>query len=407
MNACAKCGACSVVCPVYRVTGREAHTARGKIHLTQVPELTGQGTVYEDIFSKCLLCGACAAVCPRDIDVRREVVAARAAFPVIYGEHGYEKYLARKALAHPETLAALRVLGRLGADMAARYLPAKSGLRLRLALFRQDLGEPVSPVPVSTKGQPASRGSQETLTYFPGCTGRYLFPTIATACHSLLADRGYDLQVPAGLSCCGLAALSAGDRPEARRCARNNIAALALSSGPILVSCASCYAHLSQYPELFADDEPWRHKAEAMQARLVELSCFLDSHPSPVSARPGAGPPKIRVYYHDPCHFRYGLQGQKIIIEPRRVLGRHPDLELLELPGGAECCGQGGLFHISAPEIAAVIGDTLAVKVLALAPDVITSTCSGCLMQWRLAVERADSRVPVLHLAELLATVAE
>ena len=136
--------------------------------------------------------------------------------------------------------------------------------------------------------------------------------------------------------------------------------------------------------------------------RLVELSCFLDQYLPQGQTKQADGKKKMRVYYHDPCHFRHGL---KIIEEPRRALGRNPDLELLELPDGPECCGQGGIFHIGAPDISAEIRDSLAAKVLALTPDVITSTCSGCLMQWRLAVEVAGSRVPVLHLAELLSAV--
>ena len=390
-----------MVCPVYRVTGQEAHTARGKIHLTQLPELRGKGTVFEDIFSKCLLCGACATVCPRGIDVCREVVDARAAFPAIYGAHGFEKYLARKALAHPETLSALRVLGRVGAEFLSRYLPEESGLRLRLALFQQDVGA-IPVLPVQKNVFPADSRPKEALTYFPGCAALYLFPEIATSCHSLAAGLEYALHVPDGLSCCGLAALSAGDRREAKRHARKNITALEQSTGPILVSCASCYAHLRRYGDLFADDQLWRSKAEALSARLLELSCFLDQSLPSGLAKQTAGGKKVRVYYHDPCHFRHGL---RIIEEPRQALHRIPDLELLELPDGPECCGQGGLFHIGAPDIAVVIRDTLAAKVLALAPDVITSTCSGCLMQWRLAVEVAGSRVQVLHLAELLGAV--
>ncbi|MEK6202000.1 MAG: (Fe-S)-binding protein [Desulfobulbaceae bacterium] len=403
MNSCAKCGACSVVCPVYRVTGREAHTARGKIHLAHLPELPGKGVVFEDIFSKCLLCGACSAVCPRGIDVCREVESARAAFPAVYGAHGYEKYLARKALAHPEILAPLRLLGRAGAEFLSRHLPQESGLRLRLALFQQDVGK----MPVQANVTSAVLRQKEALTYFPGCAARFLFPEIATSCHALAATLGTGLHVPDGLSCCGLAALSAGDRREAQNCARKNIAALEQSSGPILLSCASCYVHLLKYADLFADDEPWRIKAEAIGARLVELSSFLDAQLVPACAGRLAGKKKVRVYYHDPCHLRHGLEGQRIIKEPRRVLARIPGLELLELPGGPECCGQGGLFHIGAPEISALIRDRLALKVLALGPDVITSTCSGCLMQWRVAVERAGSKVRVQHLAELPGTLAE
>ena len=401
MNSCVKCGACSVVCPVYRVTGQEAHTARGKIHLTRIPELHGKGAVFEDIFSRCLLCGACSTVCPRGIDVCRAVVDARGAFPAVYGAHGYEKFLARKALAHPEALAALRVLGRAGAEFLSRYLPEESGLRLRLSLFQQDAGA-ISVLPVQKNTFPDDIRPQEALTYFPGCAAHYLFPDIASSCHSLAAGLGYALHVPEGLSCCGLAALSAGDRGEARRLARKNISALTQGTGPILVSCASCYAHLRRYVDLFEDDPVWRSKAEAMSMRLVELTCFLDRKLPQGLTKQADGKKKMRVYYHDPCHFRHGL---KIIEEPRRALGRNPDLELLELPDGPECCGQGGIFHIGAPDISAEIRDSLAAKVLALTPDVITSTCSGCLMQWRLAVEVAGSRVPVLHLAELLSAV--
>lgn len=391
-----------MVCPVYRVTGQEAHTARGKIHLTQIPELPDKGVVFEDIFSKCLLCGACAAVCPRGIDVCREVVQARSAFPAVYGAHGYKKYLARKALAHPELLAPLRVLGRAGAAFVSRYLPHESGLRLRLALFKQEVeGSPTQQDAVVSAGPP----QKEVRTFFPGCTGRSLFPEIITSCQSLADSLGYSLHVPEGLSCCGLAALSAGDKREARSCARKNITILEQSSGPVLISCASCYVHLRRYGDLFEDDSLWRIKANALVVRLVELSCFLDRHLPQGFAIQISGKKKLRVFYHDPCHFRYGLEGMKIVTEPRKVLGRNPDLELLELPDGPECCGQGGLFHVGAPDISVLIRDALAAKVLALAPDVITSTCSGCLIQWRLAIEASGRPVKVLHLAEVLGPV--
>jgi len=407
VNSCAKCGACSVVCPVYRVTGQEAHTARGKLHLALNCDLPGTGAVFEDIFSKCLLCGACSAVCPRDIDICGQVVRARAAFPAVTGAHGYEKYLARKALSHPELLASLRVLGRAGARLFLRYLPEDSGFRLRLALFQQDERAVTARDEVGAASP--GFGRKEGLTCFPGCTARYLIPGIVASCDALAGGLGLALSIPDGLSCCGLAAFSAGDGREAERCARRNIAILERTSGPILMPCASCYAHLRRYGDLLADDPAWRNRAEAIKGRLVEVSCYLDGRGTPAAnssavVKQVAAGAKMRVYYHDPCHLRYDLQGSRIMAEPRRLLAHDPYLELLELPDGPECCGHGGLFHISAPEISAVIRDTLAAKVLALGPDVITTTCSGCLMQWRVAIEVAGAgdRVRVLHLAELL-----
>jgi glycolate oxidase iron-sulfur subunit len=239
------------------------------------------------------------------------------------------------------------------------------------------------------------------LSFFPGCTAHYLFPRIGEACDVVAAPVAGGLRVPQGLSCCGLAALSAGDMDEARRCARINIEALEPGSGPVLVSCASCYVHLLRYPTLFDDDPVWRGRAERLAARLLELSCFLDHHLPREKEAPSVEK-NLRVFYHHPCHLRFGVQ---IMEEPRRLLGRHPGIQLLELADGPECCGQGGLFHIGSPEIAAAIRDSLATKVLAMNPDVITTSCSGCLLQWRMAMAAADSPVRVLHLAETLRLV--
>ena len=90
---CAKCGACTPVCPVFRASGNEIYSARGKQHLAEVFKDQQPGPVFEDIYSKCLLCGACSEVCPQHIDISDEVIEARSTFSELYGEHGYQKYL--------------------------------------------------------------------------------------------------------------------------------------------------------------------------------------------------------------------------------------------------------------------------------------------------------------------------
>jgi glycolate oxidase iron-sulfur subunit len=85
MQQCAKCGSCTVVCPVYRVTGRESLAARGKLHLLGT-ELAGRpSAAFEDLFAQCLLCGACEDVCPRELPIRGLIVEARSRFSSLYG----------------------------------------------------------------------------------------------------------------------------------------------------------------------------------------------------------------------------------------------------------------------------------------------------------------------------------
>jgi len=396
---CAKCGACTAVCPVYRASGNEIHSARGKRHLAEVFEGEQPGPVFEDIYAKCLLCGACSQVCPSNLDITGDVVAARADFSMMYGEHGYQKFLARKALDHPELLGAARVLGGRAADILFGRLPAGSGLRLRLAMFGGPSSLPEQDNVILPRGR-ATRGETE-LVYFPGCAARYLYPDIIDNVQELLQSYGYELKIPDGLGCCGLATFASGHPDEARQLARKNIRLFEQGDGPILVSCGSCFAQLAGYKGLLEEDPDWKARAELVSERVVEISCFVErllQDQDSAALESGSGQ-RLRVFYHDPCHLRHD---RDITAEPRSVLRRLPGVELVELPDGPQCCGQGGLFHLGAPELSARIRDDLATKVLELQPDVITTSCSGCLMQLKTAMAAASSDVPVIHFAALV-----
>ena len=394
VSACAKCGACSAVCPVYRTSGRESHTARGKLHLLDIFGLAESSSLFVDIFSACLLCGACSAVCPRQIDVCGELVTARNSFSVLAGPHAYEKYFARKLLDYPGSLTGLRVLGRTGKKLLGKSLPQSSGLRLRLAMFEED----ALAVPAGKQSLPPATDTTQ-LSWFPGCASRYLFPDILTSCRSVLADASFSLDFPDALACCGLADWAAGDLEGARKSGRRNIEVLEATEGPIMVSCASCFAHLKKYPKIFAEHSEWHGRAGQMAARLVELTDFLESRGEYQKTVQERKDKKLRVFYHDPCHMRHG---SVTVDKAREQLQRTDRTELLELPDGPRCCGQGGLFHVAHPEISIRIRDQLVQDVLVLQPDVVTSTCSGCLMQWQQGLTAAGSDVKVLHLAQLL-----
>lgn len=406
---CARCGACTVVCPVYKASGgKEYYSGRGKKYLLEVMGQDTPSPIFEDIFSKCLLCGACVAACPRSVDVVEEVRETRSTFSRGYGEHGYQKFLAARVLEKPELLSVVRRFGRTFHSLLEHKLPVDSGLRLKLAIFDQDPAPAKQQTPrPSADFQSAAVGSGEQLVYFPGCSATYLSPEVLDASCELLGSLGFSIEIPDGLACCGLAIDSIGERQTARKLARRNIEALEQTQGRIVVSCGSCYAHLTSYAELLAEDSLWAERGAELGGRLVELSQLLaqalpvtGEKPSKASSAFVATDKVLRVFYHDPCHLRNELN---ITREPRRVLQSFSgQVELLELAEGPQCCGQGGLFHLGAPELSATIRDDLAEKVLAMRPDVITSSCSGCLMQWKSALAAASVKLPVLHLSELV-----
>ncbi|NIA05999.1 MAG: 4Fe-4S dicluster domain-containing protein [Proteobacteria bacterium] len=396
---CARCGSCTVVCPVYRVTGRESATARGKLHLLGTGLAETPSALYQDIFARCLLCGACEAVCPRDLPILALTTRARSRFPAFYGRHGLRKVLARKALASPSLLPALV---RLGVGLRQiNALPADSGLRLKLGLLEQRPEAARSAEPAAGPARPAGESVAGPL-YFTGCLARYLQPSVAgaTATTAKLARHatGGDIHAPPGQRCCGLAAWAAGRPDEARHLARKNIAAFAGTTGPILTSCASCSSHLQQYPDLFAEDPGWREKARTFSARVREFSSFFLEKTENLKF---AAQETARLFYHDPCHLRFTGEGREA---PRRLLDLVANCRRFEPDDGPHCCGQGGLFHLGYPDLAERIFATACESALATGPDIVVTTCSGCLMQWQTGLAARHDPARAVHLAVFMAS---
>ncbi len=386
---CARCGSCSVVCPVFRVTGRETLAARGKLHLLSTGLAEDPSGHFQDIFSQCLLCGACEDVCSRGLSVREAIVAARSRFSHLYGRNTLKRLLVRKTLANSVLLEGLV---RAGLSLSRlSLLPAESGLRIKLGLLERR--EENSSASRDTWAE--QKASDSTgLSYFSGCMARYLQPSIGEATERLVGNiTGKPLRAPDGQVCCGLAAWSAGSFEEARKLARNNIEVFSRGAGPIITSCASCSSHLKQYPALFADDPEWKEKAAAVSARVVEFTSYIQKH---LHARELAVSNPVRVHYHEPCHLRFDPENRGRALQLLEQIG---NVFLLRPGETHHCCGQGGLFHLGYPELSGEIFARAHEQLGPESADVVLTTCSGCLMQWQAGLAARQSQVKAVHLA--------
>ncbi|RWX43120.1 glycolate oxidase iron-sulfur subunit [Candidatus Electrothrix aarhusensis] len=401
---CAKCGACAVVCPVFRIDGREVLTARGKMHLLTTTLAKQPSAVFEDLFSRCLLCGACEQVCPRQLPITDLISEARSTFSPFYGPNGLKKAAACTALSHPELLDGLVKAGI--SLQRFQSLPLHSGLRLKLGLLEE---KPLPAALQESNAPPQEKQSTASLSYFTGCVARHIQPSIAEATQTLLSKSNLPAaHVPTDQYCCGLAAWSAGKREQARELARKNIHAFsapALADTPIITSCASCSSHLLAYPTLFDEHDPWHGRALAFADRVREFTSFFDDK-LPASPRIDTpehpNHPKQRIFYHDPCHLRFKDKGMSA---PRSLLQK-TGVHILEPEKGPLCCGQGGLFHLACPEHTQKIFQKGSEQALAGAPDCITTTCSGCLMQYQEGLARQGQQIKVIqvvHMAVILA----
>jgi len=408
-GACVKCGTCNTVCPVYLATGNEIHTPRGKQHLNSRIAKGEVSAHYADVFSKCLLCGACLEACPRDLDTPGLVINVRSELSRLSGL-SFLKYVSRKALVHPSLLSGLTRIGSAASMLLGELLPKESGLRLRLQGFAQEAfklpaaGYIEKLKAESAEGRRQRQGLAESgISFFTGCLANHLQPEIAESTQFLLdKTTGCNGVVPLEQTCCGMAALAAGRIDEARDLAKKNIMVFEENDFPILTSCSSCYYQLKSYNELLRDDDEWRQRTARFTERLREFSTFFLEQLSAtgdVLSR-ADNLPSRKVLYHDPCHLRFKLH---ITREPRQLINLLPGIELLELPDGPKCCGQGGLFQVAHPALALQVRGRLMADYDKLSAPTVLTACSGCLLQWQLGLAAGGKGGKAEHLATFIA----
>jgi L-lactate dehydrogenase complex protein LldE len=233
------------------------------------------------------------------------------------------------------------------------------------------------------------------------CLVDQCWPEVGLASAALLRHAGCEVVFDEEQTCCGQPACNTGyqaqGRPLAQRvielCERSRCDALVLPSG-------SCAAQIHHYGDLFADDDGWRRRAEAVAARTFELGQFLVQQRALTSV---PGRLQAKVTWHDACH---GLRDLGIRDEPRRLLAMVPGVQLVEMAAADACCGFGGTFAVKFPEISVAIADQKVGAILGSRADVVASGDVSCLLHLRGRLQRNAVPVRAMHLAEVLAAGA-
>ncbi len=323
---------------------QETWVARGKMALLSgylSDSLPADRRLYE-LLSHCLLCGACTENCPSGVKADHLIQQGRSVLIEKVGAAKWKKFLAREILPFPNRLKTFR----RGQRLLFKKIPDERGLKLRLASVPSLWPALAQPFFLDRKTVPIHPYPLPSLTigYFVGCTTNYLFPEVGEASLKLISPMG-NVILPAKQTCCGLPAFSLGDIKTARDLARKNVLAFSDDQwDAIVVACSSCAAHIkTEYTSLLADDMALMPKVKEFVLKVEELSQFLIKQNISLSLTPA---PQI-VAIHDPCHAKRKL---KIFNEPRKLLKAIPGLSLVELKGD-RCCGHGGLFNLSHPDL--------------------------------------------------------
>jgi len=239
------------------------------------------------------------------------------------------------------------------------------------------------------------------VALFVTCLVDLFRPSVGFAAVKLLENAGCEVVVPMAQTCCGQPAFNSGDRGDAAELAKKVIAAFE-GYDFLVAPSGSCAGQIrAHYPELFAEGDPWKRRAEVLAAKSHELVSFLtDVRGITATGARFAG----TVTYHDSCS---GLREMGVHDQPRRLLAAVEGLTLTELEDADVCCGFGGTFSVKYPDLSGAIVDKKAGKVEASGARTLLAGDLGCLMNIAGRLSRRGSAIEVRHVAEVLAGMAD
>lgn len=236
------------------------------------------------------------------------------------------------------------------------------------------------------------------VALFVTCLVDLFRPTVGFAAVKLLEDAGCEVVVPAAQTCCGQPAFNSGDRRDAAEIAKTAIAAFE-GYDFLVAPSGSCAGQIAKhYPELFAEGDPWKARAELLASKSHELISFLVDVRGVTST--GAKFPGS-VTYHDSCS---GLRELGVRAQPRKLLGAVEGLTLTELEDSDVCCGFGGTFSVKYGDISGAIVDEKCRNIQASGADAVVLGDLGCILNIEGRLRRTgDEKTRVLHIAQVLA----
>lgn len=404
IDQCVHCGFCLPVCPTYILWKEEMDSPRGRIYLMKMAA-EGDAAINQtwvSHFDACLGCMACMTACPSGVDYGKLIEATRAQIERRYNRSSSEKGFRRflfSTFTRPERLSSLALPLRLYQKSGLQALVRQIGIPKLLPkkLRAMETLLPQVPAPEKIPGLiPAKGERRRRVGLLLGCVQRVFFPQVNAATARVLAAEGCEVVAPAAQPCCGALLVHTGEEEQAVQLARRTIDLFEKAEvDTVIINAAGCGSNVKEYGHLLRDDPEYAERAKAFSAKCRDIFEFL----AELEPRAQLHPLPIRVAYHDACHLQHA---QRVRSQPRAVLGRIPNLEILEIPEAAICCGSAGIYNLVQPETAAELGDRKAVHVTSVNPDMVVSGNPGCLLQLQSSLARAGRNLAVRHGIEIV-----
>lgn len=411
IDACVHCGFCLSTCPSYRVMGKETDSPRGRIYLM---DAINEGRIplsdaSSQHFDTCLGCLACVTTCPSGVQYDKLIAATR---PQIERNHKRslpEKLLRQLIFAifpYPQRLRVLLAPLSIYQKLGLQKLIRSTGLLDRLLPPQIAAMESVLPEILDKAFQdslpelvPTQGEKRYRVGMILGCVQRLFLPQVNEATVRVLTANGCEVVIPKTQGCCGALTHHQGQEQQTKELARQLIDTFADANvDAVIINASGCGHTLKEYGHILQDDPEYAEKAKVFAGKVKDVQEFLDAVGLTAPLSPLQEQP-LAVVYQDACHM---LHGQKISLEPRRLLKQIPGIELREPIDAALCCGSAGVYNILQPEVGDELGRQKVQNLVNTKASLIASANVGCNVQIRKHLHLQAQQISIMHPMELL-----
>jgi L-lactate dehydrogenase complex protein LldE len=241
---------------------------------------------------------------------------------------------------------------------------------------------------------PPNRPTGKSVQLMTTCLCDAFYSDVAKATVEVLEHLGCDIELPDGQTCCGQPAFNAGDWKASRKVVRHTAKVFA-GDKPIIVPSGSCAAMVFHGAPLEFEKEDDLPEINKLAGRTWELVDFIVNGLG-VTEWPGSYPAKMTV--HRSCHLRGSESGAAI----KTLLSSIEGLTMEPFDEQEQCCGFGGTFAVTFPNISQKMGDLKIEKLTACNPDVVAAADMGCAMHFGGMMEKQGMETKRLHVAQVL-----
>lgn len=238
------------------------------------------------------------------------------------------------------------------------------------------------------------RPTGRRLQLMSTCLCDAFYADVAMATVEVLEYLGCEVEFPEGQTCCGQPAFNAGDWDSTRKVLRYTRSVFP-GEDPIVLPSGSCKSMLGHGAQLAFENEADTAEQAAWSGRVWEL-CDYIVNARGVGEWPGRYTAKVSL--HRSCHTR----GSQSFESAVRLLSSIEGIELAPVGELEQCCGFGGTFSVSFPNISTNMGELKVKHLMEPQPDVIAAVDMACMMHFGGMMDRERISVPRLHVAQIL-----